>query len=153
MARDAHAWNCASWRAGFEDALGDAWIFAEDVFGDQYALRRRETDEDEILKMTCEGGDVEVLPFSTPAAFLEVAVTNPALILDVELARSVKQSSLWPGLREHLGFVLPLVCGGAYALESLEVIDGEVHLDVLGQMRAQMAGVEDGTPIAGFEES
>lgn len=45
------------------------------------------------------------------------------------------------------------MCGGAYALENLEVIDGEVHLDVLGQMRAQMAGVEDGTPIAGFEES
>jgi hypothetical protein len=79
-----------------------------------------------------------------------VAVAAPP-DLDLELVRQAAARGLSPSLTEHLSSAMPLVVGGTDDASNLEVMDGAAHLDVLGQMLAQMEGLPDGTPIRSFD--
>ena len=147
------AWNCSAWKHEYGDIFFQTFIFSEDIFGDQYGLVRNENESHQLLKIYCEGGKREHLPFNSVEEFLmrSVLVDLPTTY-DYALAVAARAAGILPCIGEHLAFSLPLIAGGAYDIENLTREPVALHLGVLAQMTRQNASLSDGSPIGRFDE-
>jgi hypothetical protein len=146
LGRNALDWNAGAWRVPYrlpESLL----LWGENIFGDQYGV---DMNSAEVMLVNCEGGAAERLPFASMTTCLEsILLGEHVCRLDLDLVQAAHEKGLRPSLTEHLSFSLPLVCGGIAELDNLEVLDGEAHLDILGQIIEQSRDAQNGTPIQG----
>jgi hypothetical protein len=153
---DIHDQNEATWIEEY-GALCERLVFvAEDVFGDRYAFAFYQAEKTvaSLVKFYCEGGEVEALPFLHLSDFLSASVLRAEpTAFDYELACASFDAGLRPTLNEHLAFKLPLVAGGEYSLENLEVESSMLHLSILGQMTSQIQSLPTGAAIVRFRET
>lgn len=151
---DALRWNEAPWISEYGRSAHGIFFIAEDVLGDQYGfLSRRGKAPTQFVKFFCEGGEIRAIGARGLQEWLlaEVLGAQPTAFDDSFVVGAL-EAGLKPGLGEHLAFILPLICGGALALDNLEVAEREFHLHLLGQLSSQARAVPDGAPIGGFVE-
>jgi Domain of unknown function (DUF1851) len=153
LVRDARTWNRAPWRSEYDDLLpAEMYIWAEDVFGDQYGYTT-EGETVRLAKFLCEGGQLETIPWRDVTTFLQQEILSPqGKAVDMALVREALGAGLAPSVQEHLSFSLPLIYGGEYELSNLEVVDASAHLSLLGQMSRQNASLPEGAPVRDFIE-
>jgi Domain of unknown function (DUF1851) len=151
LVRDALAWNRAPWRSEYGDLLpAGTYIWAEDVFGDQYGYTI-EGGTFRLAKFLCEGGELEPIPWQDVTTFLQREILSPqGKAVDMALVREALGAGLAPSVQEHLSFSLPLIYGGEYELSNLEVVDASAHLSLLGQMSRQNASLPEGASVRDF---
>jgi len=144
LGRDALTWNEGEWRDGFD--VPPTYLFlGENIFGDQYAF---DTGAGRLLLMACEGGKFEPTPHKTITELVEDIINNKNIQgLDFDLLRAARDNGLQPGPSEHLGFAVPLICGGEVSADNLEVVDAGTHMEILAQLIVQLRKLPPGTPL------
>jgi hypothetical protein len=130
---DGLAWNEEEWRGTYGLPAEQFYFFAEDLLGNQYAFDLH--DGGSVHKLWCEGGEWERLDVSF-LAFEQRCEREVASVVEAGFLAGCREASLWPSAAEHLGFVLPLVCGGEYRVDNVEVSPRNFHLSLLGQLAA-----------------
>jgi hypothetical protein len=147
---DIVGWNAGAWLTEYGEIADNLVFVAEDAFGDQYGYSYREAVP-RLVKFWCEGGDIAPLPYESLEDWLRDAVltTGPSAF-DRALYVEAQRRELRPGPSEHLSFALPLVTGGEYSVENLEVLDSQFHLHLLGQMSRRNRTLPEGTRIRRF---
>ncbi len=150
---DALEWNRALWRSEYGELLApEVYIWAEDVFGDQYVYVVCDA-QIRLAKFLCEGGELKPISWPDVSTFLQHEVFAPdGKAVDMELVREALAMGLAPTLRQHLSFRLPLLYGGDYEASNLEVADANLHLSLLGQMSRQNASLPEGALVRDFAE-
>lgn len=143
-------WNSAEWKREYGKLSEGLLFVAEDIFGDQYGYETRD-DSEKFVKFYCEGGETEEVPGGFIRFREALAEPRGAGILDVALLDAAFESGLKPKVQEHLAFRLPLVVGGAYQIDNLEVENVVLHLGTLAQLSVRNASFPDGTVINRFE--
>jgi hypothetical protein len=144
---DIVRWNASAWLTEYGELADDLVLVAEDVFGDQYGLSYKDGSP-RLMKFWCEGGEAVPLPYDSLEDWLHRAVlVASSSAFDRELYREAQQRGLRPAATEHLSFALPLITGGEYGVENLEVLDGQFHLHLLGQLSRKNRSLPEGTRI------
>ncbi|HEY3322884.1 MAG TPA: SMI1/KNR4 family protein [Planctomycetota bacterium] len=147
-------WNRSDWINEYGHLARGLTFFAEDLFGDQYAFKSTLAGGVDLVKFWCEGGRADVLCASSLLHWLTHTVLEEKPdLFDHRLAREATLTGLRPSTREHLSFVLPLICGGAYEVSNLEVLNGSDHLSILGQISLRNLNLPDGAKIREFREA
>jgi hypothetical protein len=147
LGRDATKWNSSDWRNLYE-VPSNIIFWGENVLGDQLGIDAKTR---KMVLLFCEGGHLVELEAATPHQYIESLLSRDTIEwIDVDLINSGIRHGLRPSLTQHLCFVLPLICGGNSDLDNLEVMDGESHLQILGQIIQQTRGTPEGTLIQGF---
>lgn len=146
--RDAVAWNRCRWRSHFSGLADTVLFWGESIFGDQFGF---DLAQQRIVVLECEGGQLSISPYRRLADCIghHMLVDTPEA--DTRLLEEAERHGLRPTVTEHLSFVVPLVCGGRAEPENLEVLDGESHLDLLGQIIRQIADLPEDAKIDKFE--
>lgn len=144
--RDALSWNQSAWREAY-GVPSTTIIWGENIFGDQLGIEPGRG----MLVLSCEGGEVQWLPYGSPSEYLTKVVTNdPRTWLEHDLVLAALERNIRPSVAEHLSFELPLVCGGVAEAGNLEVMDAHMHLDILGQLVEQNRSLPDQARIRAF---
>lgn len=133
--------------------LGDRLeVFGYDWMGTQFAIDFGRLADGEPLVMMLEPGWGSAL--QVPASFVDlheeeiVDRTDRALMSDLFNEWSSKNPQANPlGHSDCVGFRIPLSLGGSDGVDNLEVTDCDVYWSFAGQMRRQLDGAPDGTPI------
>lgn len=147
VTRDVVSWNRSSWRSRFPE-LGDAIpLWGENIFGDQFGF---DLVAECVVLFKCDGAALERTSYRGLTDFIWDEMLSEPPAIEMDLIEAARGRGLRPSPVEHLGFVLPLVCGGKADAANLEVMDGAAHLDLLGQITQQLQGVPEGTTIRGF---
>lgn len=149
LGRDAIKWNAGAWRTAYK--LADTLVFwGENIFGDEFGY---DLASKRLVIVRCEGGQVDALASQTIAECLHRLVfDDPETWIEMSLVRGAFASGLHPSAHEHLSFGLPLICGGAADVSNLEVLEGEAHLEILGQLLEQGRELPEGTKIGRFTD-
>jgi hypothetical protein len=150
---NVYDWNASSWKQEYREILRGVFIIAEDIFGDQYGFLCNERGEMRLVKVFCEGGEIEEQDGDFISFLRNRILSNQPLAFDFDLANDAWQAGLMPKLDEHLAFRLPLVSGGDYDLSNLQVETVALHLGMLGQMTLKNKSLPEGTKISGFPSS
>src|SRR5262249_40779891 len=142
--------NAEPWIAEYRELTKDIVFVAEDLFGDQYGFSFRD-DAPHPVKFWCEGGAIENLSYDSLEDWLlrTVLVSEPSAF-DWRLSSTVAQQYLKPTVTEHLSFTLPLIAGGEYTFDNLEVLDSRFHLNILGQLSVKNLSLPEGIQITRF---
>ena len=148
-----YEWNRSPWIAQYGRLAEGLVFFAEDVFGDQYAFRLDPSAQPEApVKFCCEGGVVEEIGGEAMDIWLrEQVLSDASPPFDTDFASKAFERGLRPTANEHLSFVVPLVVGGAYQMDNLEVFERTAHLHLLGQMSVKNLQLRDGERILRFK--
>jgi hypothetical protein len=144
LGRDALTWNEAEWRDGFD--VPPTYLFlGENIFGDQYAF---DTGANRLLLMACEGGKFEESPHKTITDLVkDITINKNIQGVDFDLLRAASENGVQPGSSEHLGFAVPLICGGQANADNSEVVDAGAHMQILAQLVSQIRKLPPGTPL------
>jgi len=140
--RDLESWNHAdSWRRGYEEAAAGYLFFAEDVFGEQFAL-----------------GDKGVSRFDPETASVESVAPDinqwaARILKDYNYETGYRLAHEWqdkhgplaPGKR--LLPKIPFVLGGEYKIENLYASDALTGMEYRAEMWQQIRELPDGTNV------
>ena len=147
VSRDLDDWSRAEWRDTYP-VPSNLLFFAENIFGDQIGY---DTRSQTFISFDCEGGKLTPLAFSSAGDWLEsFRHGSPEDWIELDLVTAAAREGLIPTPTEHLSFELPLIAGGTPSAENLEVLDGAMHLSILGQITNQSRSVPAGTKIRSF---
>ena len=139
---DLEHWNSeALWRADFELATEGLLFFAEDVFGEQFAL-----SEGKVLRFNPESGETtEHSP--TLDSWAEKIVSDYSYETGYEVAHDwqLQNSPLIEGHR--LIPKLPFIMGGKYEVNNLYSLDAVKAMRYRADIWKQLRTIPDGTPV------
>jgi hypothetical protein len=136
-------WNDPGlWLSSYESlALPDLLFFAEDAFGEQFALSK-----DGVVRFDPETAELEPIARSLHEWAARVT-TEYNVLTGYPLAHEwqVAHGPLPPG--ERLVPKVPFVCGGQFALSNLAMMSDVEGMRFRGQLASQIVDVPDGAHI------
>jgi len=143
---DVVDWNRPErWKESF-GIVDDIFVFAEDIFGNQYGFRKLGKGTD-IRMISSFSGDISRAP-SPFAAFVEYLVfdkeVNPQAVLANEFLTRINQS--FHG--KHISYdVHPYLGGDQNDITNFDLIDSGVNLNWNGQLATQIRKLPPGTRL------
>ncbi|MBC7351479.1 MAG: SMI1/KNR4 family protein [Thermogutta sp.] len=135
-------WNEAGlWKEEYHADLGEVIFFAEDVFGNQFAIR-----SGGVWFFDAETGDLEFIAESLDE-WARLVVGNPEYWTGYPLLQQwqAKHGTLPAG--ERLAPKLPFVLGGGYEVENLYSVNDVEGMRFRGSLARQIRDVPDGAQI------
>ncbi len=135
-------WNVPeTWKCEYHGLADDLLCFAQDVFGNQFALRR-----DEIVLFECETGRTTAFA-SSIEDWSEKVLADYDFVTGHTFARSWQLANrpLVPG--ERLYPVTPFTMGGKYEVSNMRAMKGTALLRFFGDFANQVRDVPDGTRV------
>lgn len=146
-------WNQSEWRDFY--SLEKSWfVFAEDIFGNQFFIKRHGR-KGSIYMLDCCHGRIYFMAGSYDS-FVNDIVEDP---IDEVISKSKKLAEKfflttkqrWEPF-VHLSYKLPLVLGGEETdVANMELCDSLVNLTILGQIIAQTKDLKPGTVIRNIQ--
>lgn len=137
-------WNTwALWRERYQDLAEDCVFFAEDLFGGQFCIDRKQQC---IASFDPETGERTQLA-ATLEAWARTLLADYAVLTGQPLAHTWQQrhGALPPGQR--LLPKIPFVAGGAYELDNLYAADAVKGMRFRGDLAMQIRDLPDGAQI------
>lgn len=136
-------WNLPdAWIEFYGDLAEGLFFFAEDIFGNQFAI-----DRELVVLFEAETGDREPIARSLDDWAQEVLSDAPSLTgRSLASAWADVNGSLSPEM--HLVPVTPFVVGGAYDIANLRPIDAVKSMRFRGDIATQIRDLPDGTQIS-----
>lgn len=145
---DLNRWNALTcWRAEYEDQAMGCVFFAEDLFGEQFAIRG-----DRVVQFDPETGET--------AEFAEDLEQWAAVILErYEFVTGFPLAHAWQvqngplPLGKRLLPKVPFVLGGAYELDNLVATDAIESMRMRARLAKRLRGLPDGAKLkfSGYE--
>ncbi|MEM1013457.1 MAG: hypothetical protein AAGI46_14700 [Planctomycetota bacterium] len=137
ISHDIEKWNDWSvWRHAFP-AIKSEWMsFAQDVFGNQFFLRR--DGKFDRVKMLALWTGTFTIAAGSFQEFIECIVVDPEVWMFArEKHRDLVQSGLGDREKEfdHLVHKIPLFLGGDLAASNFEWCDGAANMSIISQLR------------------
>jgi T6SS immunity protein Tdi1, C-terminal len=138
--------------AAFPEFEARVWVFGFDWLGRQAALDFGRISDGQPLVLLLEPGTGEALEI--PVGLVEFHEEEIIDYRDEALASvffaewvDANPSSIPLGVRQCVGYRVPLFLGGSDTIENLETSDFEVYWDFCGQLLRQSRGLPAETPI------
>jgi hypothetical protein len=135
-------WNSPSlWKFTYTNLPSELLCFAEDLFGNQFALL-----DNKIVIFQCETAEIEQIASS----FEELA---GQLILEADYLTGRSLSAAWCNkfgvfpVRNRLIARTPFVLGGEYALQNLISVESAKSMRIRGPLASKIADLPDGTKL------
>jgi hypothetical protein len=136
-------WNStALWKHTYENLPDQLFCFAEDIFGNQFALL-----QESIVMFQCETAGLEQIASS----FEDFA---GRIILDADYLTGRSLAISWAKkfgalpVRNRLVAHTPFVLGGAYSLQNLVAVESAKAMRIRGPLASKIADFPDGTQIS-----
>lgn len=145
-------WNNSEWKLEYGNKTHNLLFFAEDIFGNQYALQTHD-EKVSLVRFQCEGGEVETVSGGVKALIDAFISPETSALLDWALVKTAFQRGLSPNPNEHLAFELPLIAGGDYSIDNITVESTELHLGTLSQLSRELQNYPAGVRITRFISS
>ena len=142
-------WNNSEWKLDYGDKTHNLLFFAEDIFGNQYAIQTHD-GKVSLLRFLCEGGDVETVSGGVRVLIDAFISPETSTLLDWALVNAAFQRGLSPNPNEHLAFEMPLIAGGDYSVDNITVENSELHLGILSQLSRELQNYPTGMKITRF---
>jgi hypothetical protein len=140
---DAREWNKPEcWLESYEFELPKLLFFAEDIFGNQFAIH-----EDVIVSFDSETGEFEEMA-SSVAKWAKLILKDYENLTGHSIAHDWQQKhgALKPG--ERLLPRIPFVLGGEYSLDNLRKWNDKKGMRALGFLATHIRDVPDGAEIS-----
>ncbi len=136
-------WNSASlWRDAYEGMAGQGLFFAEDVFGNQFAIVK-----ERIASFDSETGALQIVSESIEE-WCELVLADPEFLTGSTFARAWQQVAKRPiGHGQRLVAKTPFVLGGDYHLHNLYEADAVKAMRWHGNLAVQLRDVPDGGSV------
>jgi hypothetical protein len=135
-------WNRPDgWRSAYHDLAKGLFFFAEDIFGNQFAL-----EDGRIVRFHAETGDREFMADSFEE-WLGTLLADPDEELSLWLLREWKAPGNVVRPNEHLCPKSPFVTGGAFEPANLYVLDRTESMTFKGDFAWQVRNVPTGRKI------
>lgn len=138
----ATKWNAPDlWRDTYGDLATDLYFFAEDAFGNQFAIQN-----DRIASFDAETGAVELFA-TTVEVWAERMMTDYELLSGFPLAHEwqTHNGPIAPGSR--LVPKIPFVLGGEFTVENLHALDAVKGMRWRGDLARQIRDLPDGASV------
>ena len=135
-------WNASDlWRDAYDDLAVDCLFFAEDVFGNQFAIHH-----DHIVTFDAEIGAMEEIA-PTIEDWADRVLSEHEYLSGFPLAHAWQErnGAIPPGSR--LVPKIPFVLGGEFAVENLHVLDAVKGMRWRGDLAVQIRDLPDGATI------
>jgi hypothetical protein len=135
-------WNASEcWRMAFDGMTEGCFFFAENVFGDQFALKR-----DGIYQFDAETADQQLLATDLET-WAEVILADYEVLTGYPLGHQwqMRHGSIPQGKR--LVPKRPFVLGGEFSVENLALLDAVQAMRFRGSIATQIRDLPDGAQI------
>lgn len=142
VSRDLAAWNSDDlWRGGYGALASGCLFFAEDVFGNQFALTTSG-----VCSFDAETGERAVLGDSV-RAWAEAVLADFEFLTGHPIAHEWQASHGALRANERLLPTTAFVLGGEYALDNLRAVDGAKAMRIRGPVAQKLRDVPDGAAV------
>jgi hypothetical protein len=144
LAGDLIGWNRPDgWRSHYGAIARGMFFFAEDVFGNQFAL-----SDDAVLLFDAETGEVENLGADI-ASWADAILADAQVLTGYPLAHAWQVAAGRPiSPSSCLVPKTPFVLGGAYSLDNLFEMPTERAMRLRGDLATQLYELPDGATIS-----
>jgi hypothetical protein len=135
-------WNAADlWKMSYGGSADLALCFAEDIFGNQFALRHNR-----IVLFNVETGELDEFSASIEEWAASLLGDYDFTVGHTFARDWQKSNGVLPG-RHRLCPITPFVAGGEYVLENLSEMDGAKLMQTLGEFAQVIRGQADGSRL------
>jgi len=127
------------WKSAYSDSLAPMTCFAENIFGDQFAIM-----DSDIVSFDSESGEVEVIASSIDDWACQILV-------DYEFMTGYALATEWQKrfgpIRQNERLVpkMPFILGGDYSIDNLYVSDSAEAMRAKGDLYRQTRDLPDGS--------
>ena len=129
--------NASEWKQRYRELAQENLFIAEDLFGDQYGYRLK-NGKNEFVKFYCEGGRIEPVPGGINH-FIEAMISpTKSGIIDWGMVIAAFALGKRPNAGQHLAFQIPLIMGGDYDAQNIEIESRALHLGTLSQLTQEL---------------
>jgi hypothetical protein len=136
------SWNRSDgWRASYRELADGLMFFAEDVFGNQFAL-----EDGRIVRFHAETGDREFMADSFEE-WLNTLMADPDEELSLWLLRDWRAPGNAVRSDQHLCPKLPFITGGAFEPSNLYTLDRAESMTFKGDFAWQLRNVPTGGKV------
>ncbi|HEY3329120.1 MAG TPA: hypothetical protein VGK19_03790 [Capsulimonadaceae bacterium] len=135
-------WNARDlWKCEYKRLSGDMLCFAEDAFGDQFAIQ-----SDQIVRFVSEEGRCDPFAGSLDEWAARI-LADPAVETGYPLLSEWQSANRCIDPSERLHPTIPFITGGKYEIGNLHALDAATGMKLYGEVDRQIGDIPDGSVV------